>query len=77
MDSGYLDNTPVVPPPPGQTPNFTDPVSRGYQLVAVIVVTMVLIVLFLAGRLYVRLKLTKSFAADDCERSSHPSQKAY
>ncbi|KUJ19298.1 uncharacterized protein LY89DRAFT_780274 [Mollisia scopiformis] len=65
MDPGYLDTTPVRPPPPGQTSNFINPVSRSYQLVAVIAVTFALVVLFIGFRLYFRLKVTKSFGADD------------
>ncbi|KAI1376583.1 hypothetical protein F4677DRAFT_418981 [Hypoxylon crocopeplum] len=65
MDPGYLDTTPMRPPPPGQTSNFVDPVSRSFQLEIVITVTIVLVVLFVSSRIYTRLRITHSFGADD------------
>jgi hypothetical protein len=66
MDSGYLDSTPVRPPPPGQTSNFFDPESRSYQLVILIGVLTALVATFLLLRLYIRLGVTKSYGIDDC-----------
>lgn len=64
---GYLENTPVRPAPEGQESNFIDPVSRAYQLEIEIAVAVALVVFFLSFRLYCRLRVTKTFGADDCE----------
>lgn len=66
MNPGYLDSTPAVPPPPGHDSNFTNPESRCYELVIVITVFACLIVIVLILRIYLRLKITRSFGADDC-----------
>lgn len=70
MDSNDLDSTPVVPPPPGRTPNFTDPESRCYQLIIPIAVYTALIVVLVSLRIYSRLRITRSFGADDCRGSN-------
>lgn len=63
----YLDHTPVVKPPPGVESNFVNPVSHSYQLATVIGVMTALMTLFTAGRVYTRLRITKSFGLDDCK----------
>ncbi|KAI0118252.1 hypothetical protein GGR51DRAFT_498611 [Nemania sp. FL0031] len=65
MDSNDLDTTPSVPPPPGHTPNFTDPESRSYQLYILIAFLSALVFSMLVIRLYTRLKISRSFGADD------------
>ncbi|KAI2615507.1 hypothetical protein GGR54DRAFT_292718 [Hypoxylon sp. NC1633] len=65
MDPGYLDTTPVRPPPPGQTSNFTNPESRSYQLIIIIAVFTALIAILVSLRIYARLRITRSFGADD------------
>lgn len=67
MDDDYLDTTPARDPPPGQESNLIDPDSLSYQLVIVIVVSSALMLLLFASRLYVRLKVTRSFGMDDCK----------
>lgn len=69
MDDGYLDTTPVRPPPPGHKSNFVDPESRSYQLVIVIAVLSFLTILFTSARVYTRLRITHSFGIDDCRFS--------
>ncbi|KAI1453182.1 hypothetical protein F4805DRAFT_384402 [Annulohypoxylon moriforme] len=65
MDSGYLDSTPARPPPPGRESNFTNPESRCYELIIPIAVFTALIVILLCLRIYSRLRITRSFGADD------------
>ncbi|KAI0386309.1 hypothetical protein F5Y04DRAFT_289987 [Hypomontagnella monticulosa] len=65
MDPGYMDNTPAREPPPGQTSNFTDPESRCYQLIIPIAIFIALVVILGSLRVYSRLKITRSFGADD------------
>ena len=66
MDPGYLDTTPVRPPPPGQDSNFINPESRSYQLVIIISILSAFIALLVPLRVYTRLRITRSFGADDC-----------
>ncbi|KAK8042898.1 hypothetical protein PG994_013381 [Apiospora phragmitis] len=65
MKDDYLDTTPARPPPPGVESNFDNPESHSYQLVIVIAVMTALLVLFTVGRVYTRLRVTKSWGADD------------
>ncbi|KAI1123698.1 hypothetical protein F5Y10DRAFT_285804 [Nemania abortiva] len=60
-----LDNTPSAPPPPGHIPNFTNPESRSYQLYILIAVFSALVLLASSMRIYTRLRITRSFGADD------------
>ncbi|CAJ2511164.1 Uu.00g067890.m01.CDS01 [Anthostomella pinea] len=64
MDPGYMDNTPVRPPPPGQVSNFTNPESRSRQVYILIAVLSAVIVLLIPSRIYSRLKITRSLGAD-------------
>lgn len=66
MDGGYLDTTPIRPPPPGHKSNFVDPESRSYQLVIVVSVLSFLTIIFTSVRVYTRLRITHSFGIDDC-----------
>lgn len=72
MGSDYMDTTPARPPPPGHSSNFVNPESRSYQLVIVIAVAFALVVLITTTRVYIRLKVTRSFGVDDCKSISTP-----
>jgi hypothetical protein len=61
----YLDHTPAGKPPPGVEPNFDNPESHSYQLVIVVAVMIALMTIFTGSRVYVRLRITKSFGAED------------
>ncbi|KAI2464613.1 hypothetical protein F4781DRAFT_439417 [Annulohypoxylon bovei var. microspora] len=65
MDPGYLDSTPARPPPPGRESNFTNPESRCYELIIPIAVFTALNVILVLLRIYSRLRITRSFGADD------------
>ncbi|KAI1660722.1 hypothetical protein F4813DRAFT_348130 [Daldinia decipiens] len=65
MDPGYLDRTPSVDPPPGREPNFTDPESRSHQLYILIAVLSPIVFIVGSLRIYSRLRITRSFGADD------------
>ena len=56
-------------PPPGVRPNFFSPESRAYQLQIAAIVYLVLIVLFVGVRLYVKRCIVHSFSRDDCEET--------
>ncbi|KAI1126227.1 hypothetical protein F5Y10DRAFT_267360 [Nemania abortiva] len=62
MDSSII---PTVPPPPGQTSNFTNPESRAWQLYTTITVLTVFVVGITLLRIYTRLRFTGSFGIDD------------
>ncbi|KAI1202472.1 hypothetical protein F5X97DRAFT_344707 [Nemania serpens] len=65
MNSIDLDHTPVRPPPPRKTSNFTNPESGSYQLIILISILSFFAVLITSLRLDSRLRVTKSFGADD------------
>ncbi|KAI0852723.1 hypothetical protein F5Y00DRAFT_257982 [Daldinia vernicosa] len=65
MDPGYLDRTPSVDPPPGRESNFTNPESRSHQLYILIAVLSPIVFLVGSLRIYSRLRITRSFGADD------------
>ncbi|RYP18843.1 hypothetical protein DL765_003723 [Monosporascus sp. GIB2] len=65
MDPGYLDRTPMRPPPLGRRSDFINPEDRSYQLIILIAVLSTLVVLLVSLRIYARLKVTRSFGADD------------
>lgn len=69
MNDSYLDTTPVRPPPKGQKSNFDDPDSISYRLIIIIAVMSTLVVLLTGARAYTRLRVTKSWGADDCRFS--------
>ena len=52
-------------PPPGVTPNYVDPVSRGPKLVAVSTALVSLAFLVVTLRLATKLHVTKIFSLDD------------
>ena len=55
-----LSNLPVIPPPPGVVPNFTDPVSRAFMINIVSAVCLPLFVIFAGFRLYARTMIIRS-----------------
>ncbi|KAI0479232.1 hypothetical protein GGR56DRAFT_665055 [Xylariaceae sp. FL0804] len=56
---------PIRPPPPGREANFTNPESRAYQLVILIAVYTAVVGLLTSLRVYTRLRITRSWGADD------------
>ncbi|KAI2467416.1 hypothetical protein F4781DRAFT_402319 [Annulohypoxylon bovei var. microspora] len=60
-----LSNIPAIPPPDGVTPNFIDPYSLALPGRVVIGVTLPLIVISVASRLYTRIWITRATGADD------------
>ncbi|EFY96983.2 GPCR, PTH11-type [Metarhizium robertsii ARSEF 23] len=57
--------TPFLRPPPGVTPNFINPASRGPMVRAVMFSILPIMVLFVGFRIYTRLRLTQSVGVDD------------
>ena len=57
--------SPLELAPPGVTPNYIDPVSRGPELVRVSIALVSLAALFVAMRFIVKIFMTKSLAWDD------------
>jgi hypothetical protein len=54
-------------PPPGVTPNFAHPESRGYRISITLVVCLVLCTGVVLVRLYTRYFITRMIGADDCK----------
>ena len=65
-----LSNSPsevgAFPPPPGVTPNFAHPDYISGGVVPISAVFLTLSTLFVAARLYTKLKITKVFGSEDC-----------
>ena len=57
--------SPLELAPPGVTPNYIDPVSRGPELVRVSIALVSLAAVFVATRFIVKIFMTKSPALDD------------
>ena len=60
-------NTSTIPPPPGVTVNFDNPVSRGYLLIVVGGVLLGPTLLFVAVRLYVKVFIVRKINWGDGE----------
>jgi hypothetical protein len=59
--------TPVMPPPPGVTPNFTDPYSLARQCLAINTIFLALACVFVILRFYTRAWITRRVGWDDCK----------
>lgn len=70
LNTSAWDTISAMPPPPGVTSNFEDPVTLGPIWRATICVSVALAVVSLALRLYTRLYVTRSIGADDCRTLS-------
>lgn len=58
--------TPALPPPPGQTSNFANPVSCGTKFIVVHCVFLPLAIVAVIVRTWTRLFIVRSFRVDDC-----------
>ncbi|KAI0836355.1 hypothetical protein F5Y06DRAFT_298718 [Hypoxylon sp. FL0890] len=58
-------NTPALQPPPGVKPNFVNPYSSQPERITVSAICLALCIIFVGGRIYVRVHL-KMFNLDDC-----------
>ncbi len=56
----------AYPAPPGVTPNFKNPDYFSGGIVPISAVFLTLSTLFLAARLYTKLKIIKVFGSEDC-----------
>lgn len=61
-----LAKTPAGVPPAGHIPNFSNPPTVGYTLVAVASVLMVIMLLIVSLRFYSALYVRRKVHADDC-----------
>lgn len=64
-----LSSLPGMPPPPGETPNFENPYSRGETYTAVATAITVAMLLFVANRLYTKYFIVRKLSWDDCKSS--------
>lgn len=57
----------AAPPPPGETPNFDNPRDAGHMLHMVyMVLIQIVVVVFFALRVYVKLSVNGKFRLEDC-----------
>ncbi|KAI1748061.1 hypothetical protein F4782DRAFT_386685 [Xylaria castorea] len=64
-DWSLLEQIPALPPPPGVQSNFDNPETREDSAKIVVVLTYGLMLIFLALRIYTRVKITNSLGIDD------------
>ena len=57
---------PLAPPPPGVTPNFTNPYNRTWEIHVTSAVCLTMTTLFVALRFYAKVFLIKQTTRDDC-----------
>ena len=57
----------AIPPPPGVTPNFTNPVYHSGAIIPLSAVFITLATIFLAIRIYTKAVILKVFGLEDCE----------
>lgn len=67
MSNNPLDHIPAGTPPPGVIPNLTDPPSKGDAIVILDGVFVSLMLVSVLIRVYVRLRLVKTWGWDDCK----------
>lgn len=67
MDWKLLDQIPALPPPTGVQSNFNTSETRDGLARIVVSLTYALMLVFLALRIYTRVRITNSLGADDCE----------
>ena len=60
-------NQPVLPPPPGVMPNFTNPPDHGKLQIVVTSLLLGVTVLFLLNRVYMKVFIVKKYTWDDCK----------
>ena len=56
---------PALPPPPGVTPNFTNPENKGQSLVVAGAILLTFVVIMLANRAYTKLCIVRKTSWDD------------
>ena len=62
-----LSKIPALEPPPGVIPDFVNPPSLAKTLIIVNVIFMVLMVIFVALRVYSKALVIRAMGWDDCE----------
>jgi hypothetical protein len=65
MSPTQLADTPAIPPPPGVTPNFIDPISRSPMGIGVSCMIIFLMIFFFVLRIYSRIFIQKHLTWDD------------
>ena len=66
-NSTFLPDLPAAIPPPGVTPNFTDPLSQALILIAVTTTCLSLMVILHLQRMYIKIRKNHRWGWDDCE----------
>lgn len=69
MTPEQLAQTPAAMPPPGVTPDFTDPYTAAPVLISVSTVLMAIMFMLAGLRFYVKIALRHTLTPDDCKHS--------
>lgn len=67
MDWKLLEQIPALPPPAGVQSDFDSSETRDDLARIVVSLTYALMLIFLALRIYTRVRITNSLGVDDCE----------
>lgn len=62
---------PALKPPPGVTPNFVDPYTRGPLFLALTAVAIGIVYVFVIARIYCKICLQNKLSWDDCESTGN------
>lgn len=65
LDPALLELIPAHLPPEGVTPNFVDPESRAHIVSIVTYLTLPLMLVFVALRIFTRIYISRTLGADD------------
>lgn len=67
-------NMPALTPPPGVTPNFTNPESQSFRFVVSGAVLLGIMAIFLCSRFYTKCFIRRKATWDDCESAQWKSE---
>lgn len=67
VDLAFLANYSALLPPDGVMPNFVDPYTRGPVIIIVGSILVVLMILFVVVRIYVKMCINRKMHWDDCQ----------
>lgn len=65
QDMAAMANMPAMPPPPGVTPDLTNPYSREHQYIIVASIAIALLAVFVSLRTYAKVWIMRSPGIDD------------
>lgn len=61
----FLTHIPALPPPPGITPNFSNPESQALMVTVTSIICLIMVIIISSLRFYTNAWIKKSLKADD------------